>query len=57
MGNIRQTEYPKCEQKDCFASHYGRCQCLISTKFKRQCPFYKKRKMPAVGTTRPGEII
>jgi len=43
MGSIRQTEYPKCEQKDCFANHSGRCQCLQNTKFKRQCPFYKKK--------------
>ena len=43
---MRQIEYPKCEQKkkDCISSSYGRCQCLTSTKFKGECPFYKPKR-------------
>ena len=43
---MRQSEYPKYEQKqkDCFASNYGRCQCLTSTNFKGECPFYKSKR-------------
>lgn len=37
-------QLPKCKRKDCEYNKNGRCDVLNSSKFKCECPFFKKRE-------------
>lgn len=34
-----------CKKKDCFAYNRGVCCILRDTHFKKECPFYKKKRL------------
>lgn len=41
-----------CRKSHCFAYYKGACSILTDTHFKRECPFYKRKKAMSVNVSK-----